>query len=151
MNLRVRNYPPNFWLKLHNHTIDPLSSLPPKTFRPLSTVKKDKCLIYLSPDIQKFTYTGAIHKRKGEVKSSKFPISPEQYTILSHLGLTHKYKSVLLLEQQLKLEHNFVYKGYARGVEHIQFRLQKYKPVISGRPPILIIRIRLHQKAPVLM
>ena len=88
---------------------------------------------------------------KGEVKSSKFSNKPEQFTILNYLALTLRYKSVLLLEQELKLEYNFIYESYARGVEHIQFRLQKHKLIISGTPLILILWVRFHQKVPILM
>jgi hypothetical protein len=150
MNLRQYNYPPKYWLQLHNHTINPTPSPPPKKPRHPSNNKINKCLTSLVPHLQKVIYSGAIDKRKGEIRSSKFPISSEQFTLMNHFGLTHAYKPAILLEQELKLEYNFIYKGYARGIENIQFRLQKQKPVIPGQNPILILRTRFHQKAPVL-
>ncbi len=150
MNLRQYNYPPKYWLQLHNHTINPIPSPSPKKPRHPSNSKINKCLSSLIPHLQKVIYNGAIDKRKGEIRSSKFPISSEQFTIMNHLGLTHTYKPAVLLEQELKLEYNFIYKGYVRGTENIQFRLQKQKPVIPGQNHILILRTRFQQKAPIL-
>ncbi|CAF2155454.1 unnamed protein product, partial [Rotaria magnacalcarata] len=94
MNLRERNFPPHYWLQLHNHTINPLPSPPAKKPRHLSKIIINKCLAALSPHIQKFIYGGAIDKRKGEVRSNKFPLSPEQFAALKDVGVTHKYEYV---------------------------------------------------------
>jgi hypothetical protein len=149
MNLRKRNYPPKFWLQLHKFTTASLLPLAKKRRRP-STIKINSCLTFLSPHVQKFIYTSAIDKRKGEIRSTKLPLSPEQFNVLNYLGLTHKYEPVVLLEQELQLKYNFMYKGYLRGVQNLQFRVQKQKPVVLGQNPILILRIRFHQKAPIL-
>ena len=150
MKLRKRNFPPKFWVQLHTHTIHPLPSLPPKRSRRPSKIRVNNCITFLSPHVQKFIYSGAIDKRKGEIRSGKFPLSPEQFTMMSHLGLTHKYEPVALLERELKLEYNFLYKGYHRGIENVQFRLQKQRPVIPRQNSVLSLRIRFHQKAPIL-
>lgn len=149
MNLRVRNYPPKFWLRLHKHEIDPATPPPRKHRRP-SKNKIQNCLTSLSPHIQKFIYCGAIDKRKGEIRATKFPLSTEQFNIMKRLGLTRQYQPVFLLEAELQLEYNFIHKGYGRGIQNIQFRLQTQKPVIPGQYPILLLRIRYHQKAPIL-
>lgn len=150
MNLRQRNFPPNYWIKLHTHTIYPLPPLEAKTPRHPSKAKVNSCVTFLSPHLQKFIYAGAIDKRKGEIRSGKFPLSPEQYTTMLKLGLTHKYEFNILLEQELKLTYRFIYKGYIRGVKNVQFHLQKQKPVIAGQNSIFILRIRFHQNAPML-
>jgi hypothetical protein len=106
--------------------------------------------LFLYPHIQKLVYCGAIDRKKGEVRSGKIPINSEQFNIIQKLGTTHKYDQILLLEQILQLEYDFQYKGYHRGIRHIQFRLQKQKPVIVGKCPVLLLRIRFQQKAPVL-
>ena len=151
MNLRKYNYPPKYWFHLHNHTINPLSL--PSSKKPLypSQIKINKYFSSLSPHLQKFIYSGAIDKRKGEIRSSKFPVITEQFTVMDYLGLTRTYKSAALLEQQLKLQYSFMYKGYIRAIHNIQFRLQKQKPVIPGQNPVLILRVRFHQKAPILL
>ncbi|CAF2066737.1 unnamed protein product [Rotaria magnacalcarata] len=150
MNLRKKNFPPKFWLQLHNHTIDCSQVLPPKKHRNPSKIKVSNCLDFLSPHIQKFIYSGAIDKRKGEIRANKFPLSNEQYTVMNRLGVIHKYQSVFILQSEFQLEYNFIHKGYHRGVENIQFRLQKQKPIVDGKNPILILRVRFHQKAPIL-
>jgi hypothetical protein len=72
MNLRERNFPLHYWLQLHNHAIN--SSPPPaKKIRHPSKIKINKCLVALSPHIQKMIYGIAIDKRKGEIRSNKFP------------------------------------------------------------------------------
>ena len=108
-------------------------------------------MLLFSPNLQKFIYSGAIDKRKGEIRSSKFPLSTEQFTVMYHLGLTRTYKPAILLEQKLKLKYNFMHKGYNRGIENIQLRVQKQKPVIPRQNLILILRVRFHQKAPILL
>ncbi|CAF1509093.1 unnamed protein product [Rotaria sordida] len=150
MNLRPRNFPPNFWIQLHTHTINSLPTLSPKRTRNPSKKKVNSCVTFLSPHVQKFIYNGAIDKRKGEIRSHKFPLSPEQFTTMVNLGLTNKYQDVILLEHELKLHYNFIHKGYLRGIQNIQFRLQKQKPVITGQSCIFLLRVRFHQKAPIL-
>ena len=151
MNLRQKNYPQSYWYQLHTHTIGSLPSLPAKKLRKPSKVKLNNCLTFLSPHIQKFIYSGAIDKRKGEIRSNKFPLSLEQYTVMHQLGVTKTYQSVISLESELQLEYMFRYKGYYRGIENLQFRLQKQKPIVHGKNPILILRVRFHQKAPIFM
>ena len=151
MNLRKHNYPPRFWIEIHKYIKDPLPPPPPRKPRTPKTDKLDRCLSSLCPHIQKLIYDGAIDKRKGEIRSGKVPLNPQQFHLIEKLGATGKYKDVLLLEQVLQLEYNFQYKSYSRGIEHIQFRLQEQKPVIIGKSPALLLRIRFHQKAPVLL
>lgn len=150
MNLRQQKFPPKYWLQLHNHTLYPSPSLPPKSHRRPSKIKIDKCLVFLEPHLQKVIYNGAIDKKKGEIRSTKFPLSRDQFTSLQHLGVTNKYQQVDLLEQELQLVINFEYKGYLRGVQNIQVKLQQQKPVIFGKSAILLLRTRFQQKAPVL-
>ncbi|CAF2266415.1 unnamed protein product [Rotaria magnacalcarata] len=150
MNLRQQNFPPKYWLQLHNHTLYPLPSLPPKIPRPPSKIKINKYLVSLAPHVQKFIYKGAIDKKKGEIRSTKLPLSRDQFTSLQHLGVTNKYEQVDLVEQELQLVLNFEYKGYYRGVKHIQVKLQQQKPVIFGKSPILLLFTRFQQKAPIL-
>jgi len=94
MNLRERKFPPHYWLQLHNHTIDLLPP-PEKKIRHPSKVKINKCLAALSPHLQKVIYGGAIDKHKGEIRSNKFPLSPEQFTVLKDFGVTRKYQHVV--------------------------------------------------------
>ncbi|CAF1500645.1 unnamed protein product [Rotaria sordida] len=150
MNLRIRNYPPKFWLQLHKHAIDLL--LPPPSRKPRRPPRNKikNCLTSLSPHIQKFIYCGAIDKRKGEIRASKFPLTIEQFNITKSLCLTRQYQPVVLLEEELKLEYNFIHKSYVRGIQNIQFRLQTQKSIVPGQYPILLLRIRYHQKAPIL-
>ncbi|CAF1339737.1 unnamed protein product [Rotaria magnacalcarata] len=133
MNLRQQNFPPKYWFHLHNHTLYPLPSLPPKTPRPPSKIKINKYLVSLAPHVQKFIYKGAIDKKS-----------------LQHLGVTNKYQQVDLVEQELQLMLNFEFKGYYRGVKNIQVKLQQQKPVIFGKSPILLLFTRFQQKAPIL-
>ncbi|CAF3973406.1 unnamed protein product [Rotaria sp. Silwood1] len=149
MSLRKHNFPPQFWIQLHKYTKDPLPPPAPRQPRPSAKNKIDKCLTSISPYVQKLIYTGAIDKRKGAIRSSKLPLNPEQFTLIQKLGATRKYEPVLLLEQALQLTYDFQYKGYLRAIEHVQFRLQQQKPVIAGKNPILLLRIRFQQKAPV--
>ena len=149
MNLRKHNYPPKFWAELHKYLGDPLPPLPPRKPRPLTKNKIDKCLEARNPRIQKLIYNGAVDKRKGEIRSGKLLLSVEQFKLIEKLGTTRSYKSVLLLEQAFDLQYSFNYKGYPRGIEHIQFRLQQQKSVIVGKKPVLLLRIRFHQKSPV--
>ena len=151
MNLRERNYPANYWLQLHQGSRERSPSPPRKKHRALRRHRVRTCLSPLSPHIQLFVYTGAIDKRKGEIRSSKFPLSPAQFSMMKILGASRKYEQVPLLEQSFDLEYQFRHKGYARGVKHIQFRLQAHKPVIVGKDSILFLRIRYHQKAPVIV
>ncbi|CAF1471100.1 unnamed protein product [Adineta ricciae] len=150
MNLRQHDFPPNYWLRLHNHTMYPPPSIPARTPRPPSTIKIEKCLVSLAPHVQKFIYNAAIDRRKGEIRSTKFPLSRDQLTSLKHLGVTNKYQRVDLLQQQLQVVLHFEHKSYLRGVQNIQVKLQQQKPVIFGKNPILLLRIRLQQQPPVL-
>lgn len=150
MNLRERKFPPKYWLQLHNHTLYPLPSLPPKTPRLPSKIKIDKCLVFLAPHVQKVIFNGAVDRKKGEIRSTKFPLSRDQFTSLQHLGVTNKYQQVNLVEQELQLVLNFEHKGYYRGVKNIQVKLQQQKPVIFGKSPILLLRVRFQQNAPIL-
>ena len=150
MNLRQQNFPPKYWLQLHNHTLYPLPSIPPKTPRPPSKIKINKYLVSLAPHVQKVIYNGAIDRKKGEIRSTKFPLSRDQFTGLQHLGVTNKYQQIDLVEQELQLVLNFEHKGYCRGVKNIQVKLQQQRPVIFGKSPILLLRTRFQQKAPIL-
>lgn len=150
MNLRQHDYPPMYWLKLHRHIQDPLPPPPPKRTRPPTKNKLESCLLHLYPYIQKIVYCGAIDRRKGEVRSGKIPINPEQFNLIQRLGATQRYDQMLLLEHILQLEYDFHYKGYRRGIRHIQFRLQKQKSVIVGKSPVLLLWVRFQQKPPVL-
>lgn len=69
-------------------------------------------------------YGGAIDRQKGEVRSYKFPLSREQFTILQHFGLIGQYQQVVLLEEELQLQYNFEYNGYHREIKNIEYRLQ---------------------------
>lgn len=149
MNLRERNFPLHYWLQLHNHTIISAPSLEKRTRHPPKT-KINRCLVALSPHIQKVIYGGAIDRRKGEVRSYKFPLSREQFTVLQHFGLSGQYQQVVLLGEELQLQCDFEYKGYHRGIRNIQYRLQQQQPVIPGKNPVLILRMRFQQKAPIL-
>ena len=151
MNLRKRNYPPRFWAEIYKYIRDPLPPPPPSKPRRPTKAKIDRCLTSLCPHIQKLIYNGAVDKRKGEIRSGKLPLNPQQFSLIEKFGTTRKYKEVLLLEQVLRLEYNFQHKSYARGIEHIQFRLQQQKPVIVGQSPALLLRIRFHQKVPILL
>ncbi len=150
MNLRQHDYPPMYWLKLHCHIQDPLPPPPPKRTRLPTKNKLESCLLHLYPYIQKIVYCGAIDRRKGEVRSGKIPINPEQFNLIQRLNTTQRYGQILLLEQILQLEYDFEYKGYRRGIHHIQFRLQKQKSVIVGKSPVLLLWVRFQQKPPVL-
>jgi hypothetical protein len=109
MNVRQRNYPPQFWLRLHKHLINPI---PPLIKRQHSSrIKLNTCLSTLSPHIQKFIYSRAIDKRKGEIRFSRFPLSPEQFNVLNHLGLTYKYEPLVSFEQEPNLEYSFIHKN----------------------------------------
>ena len=88
MHLRERNYPPQYWLQLHTHMIDVSPSSPPKRPRAPPSKKFNDCLSFLSPHIQKFIYSAATDKRKGEIRSSRFPLSREQYTLLHQIGVS---------------------------------------------------------------
>lgn len=151
MNLRKKNYPPRFWIEIDKYLKDLLLPPPPRKSRPPTTAKTDHCLTSLCPHIQKLIFDGATDKRKGENRSGKLTLNSEQYSLIEKLGSTRKYKEVLLLEQALQLEYTFEYKGYIRAIEHIQFRLQQQKSVIVGKSPALLLRLRFHQKAPVLI
>jgi hypothetical protein len=96
MNLRRQHFPPNYWLHLHNHTLYPPPTLPPRKRRHPSKLKVDHCLASLSPHLQLFVYRGSIDKRKGEIRSSKFPLTPDQYFVLQDFGVTKKYDDVVV-------------------------------------------------------
>lgn len=147
MNLRKRNYPPRFWFQLHHCSIDPSSLNPRRKYGTPTNTKIDTCLRPIIPHIQMLVYAGAIDKRKGEIRVGKYPLSSEQFTTIGRLGATHKYESVPLLEHCLNLECHFDHKGYARGIQNIQFRLQKRQPIILRQKCILLLRIRFQQKA----
>ena len=149
MQLREQNFPPHYWLKLHNHDIDELPPRPIKRRSP-SKNKINNCITSLSPHVQKFIYVGSINRRKGEIRSTCFPLSSEQFHVLNRLGVTRQYQSVASVEGELQLQCDFEYKGYLRGIKNIQFRLQMQKPVIIGTKPVLLLRIRFHQKPPIL-
>lgn len=150
MNLRERHYPPMYWLKLHCHIQDPLPLPPPRRTRLPTKKRLESCLLHLYPYLQKFVYSGAIDRKKGEVRSGKIPINPEQFNLIQTLGGKQQYNQIPLLEQIFQFEYDFNFKGYRRGVRHIQFRLQTQKSVILGKKPVLLLRVRFQQKPPVL-
>ncbi len=151
MNLRERHYPPNYWLNLHHHVQPTLPSPPPKQHRKPTKKRLDACLLHLYPYIQKFIYSGAIDKKKGHIRSGKIPLSPEQFGLIKKLGGGSQYASIPQLEQVLQIQCNFEYKGYHRGIELLQCRIQKQKPVINGKNALLLLRLRFQQKQPKLI
>ena len=84
MHLRERNYPPNYWLNLHHHIqpVSPFESL--KKHRKPTPKRIETCLLHLYPFIQKIIYSGAIDRKKGHVRSSKTPITPEQFNLIKN-------------------------------------------------------------------
>ncbi|CAF4939901.1 unnamed protein product [Rotaria sp. Silwood1] len=151
MNLRKHNYPPGYWLNLHRHIQHLLPSSLPKKSRPPTQKRLEACLLYLYPYIQKMIYCASIDRKKGHIRSGKIPISPEQFALIQKLGGTLQYGQIAVLEQILQLQYDFEYKGYHRGVQNIQFRIQKQKSVIVGKSPLLLLRLRFQQKQPVLI
>ncbi len=151
MNLRQRNYPPNYWLNLHNHIqpVSPFASL--KQHRKPTPKRIETCLLHLYPFIQKTIYSGAIDRKKGHVRSSKIPITPAQFNLIKNLGGSSRYDENVLIEKILKFEYDFQHKGYHRGVENLQFRVQKQKAVVLGKNPLLFLRFRFQQKHPKLI
>lgn len=150
MNLRRKEYPSKFWLKLHTHKINFPTISPRKPCRKPTKQKLNSCISFLAPHIQKFVYDGAIDKRKGEIRSTKFPLSSSQFNTLINIDVNYTYRQVISLEQTLNLEYNFVHKGYNRGIKNIQFRVQIQRPVFVGSKVIYLLRVRFHQKAPTL-
>ena len=150
MNLRERSYSPRFWFRLHHYSFDPSTLLATKPKAPTNK-KIDSCLKPIFPHIQMLIYAGAIDKRKGEIRAGKYPLSAEQFATIGHLGATHKYDHVPLLERCLDLEYRFDHKGYARSIHNVQFRLQKRQPAILHKKCILLLRIRFQQKTPCLL
>jgi hypothetical protein len=151
MNLRERNYPPNYWLNLHHHIqpASPFVSL--KQHRKPTPKRIDSCLLHLYPFIQKIIYSGAIDRKKGHVRSSKIPITPEQFNLIKKLGGSYQYSEIVPIEETLKFQYDFQHKGYHRGVENLQFRVQKQKAVVLGKNPLLLLRLRFQQKQPKLI
>lgn len=145
MNLRTKNYPIKFWYRLHTCTVDP-SKLIPSTKKRKPSPKTKNCLSPLIPHLQQLVYRGAIDKGKGEIRTGKFQLSPEQLIFVEHLGATCTYKTITELEHLLNLQYNFNYRGYWRGVHHLQFRLQKLKSIVLEKKFILLLRVRFHQK-----
>ena len=150
MQLRQKIYPPNFWLRLHKWIQDPLPPPAKKSRRP-SNKNIDICLTSLVPHIQWIVYRGSIDRKKGEIRSGKLPISGHQFNLIQRLGATKTFNQVAALEQIMKIQYNFEHKGYFRAIDHIQFRLQTQNSIISGKNLAFILRIRFHQKSPVLM
>lgn len=145
MYLRKKHYPDKFWYRLHSCTVDPSQLIPVPKRKPLPT-KTLTCLHPLIPHIQQLIYLGAIDERKGQIRTGKFPLSPEQYEFLERIGTTFIYSPITHLENLLNLRYDFNYKGYRRSVYHVQFRLQKLKSIVLEKKFILLLRIRFHQK-----
>ncbi|CAM4877835.1 unnamed protein product [Rotaria socialis] len=140
MNLRRKEYPPNFWLQLHTHTIDSPTHYQRKSYRQPTKRRLNNCITFLSPHIQKFVYDGAIDKRKGEIRATKFPLSSAQFNTIIDLGVNFTYQQVVSLEQRLNLKYNFLHKGYNRGIKNIQFRVQTQRPAFDGSSVIYLLR-----------
>lgn len=151
MQLRPKNYPPKFWLRLHTHTWIGDPPLPPRKARRPSEKKIDVCLSSLVPHLQWLVYRGSVDRKKGEIRSVKLPLSAQQFNVIEKLGATRTFSRVMPIEQAIQLQCNFEHKGYARGIDHIQFRLQTQKSIIPGKNPAHILRIRFHQKRPILI
>ena len=149
MKLREHNFPPKFWIQLHKYTKDPLPPPPPPKRRTPTEIKLNKCVKSLSPHLQHFVFSSGVSKSKGQIKSGKIPLDCEQFSILKHLGVTHRYRSADLLERNLRLKYDFRYKDYHRGVQNMQFRVEKRKSILAKEKAILMLRFRCQQKAPV--
>ena len=137
MNLRKRHYPSKFWFTLHNYTVNPSLLLPPKKTRAPTKTKIDNHLSSLAPHIQKSVYNGAIDKRKGEIRTEKYPLSSQQFILLRNLGASNKYSCLSQLEHTFDLQYKFNHKGYVRSIKNIQFRLQQSKPVVVGKMKLI--------------
>ena len=124
MNLRERKFPPKFWLTLHTYTFDPHTLLIKPKSRPPSSKQLTHGLDTLRSHLQSLIYFGSINRRKGDLRTGKFPLTVEQFSVMKKLGASHQYKNVSELENVLNLEHPFEYKGYVRAISDLQFRLQ---------------------------
>lgn len=151
MNLRDRQYPVKFWFTLHTYALDPKILLPkPKPRRP-STRQLTHGLDTLRSHLQSLIYFSSINRRKSDLRTGKYPLTSEQYSVMKKLGASHRYSNVSQLEGVLNLEYSFNYKGYVRGVSNLQFRLQTSKCAVFKNKTILFLRFRFHQKAPTLL
>lgn len=151
MHLRELNYPSKYWFNLHNHVeLEPRSEPLIKCRRPTQN-RLNRCLLHLYPFIQRILYCGAIDRKKGHIRCAKTPINPEQFNLIEKLGGGSRYSQLEYLENILQLEYGFSYKGYRRSIVNLQFRLQKQRPVIVGKHPVLLLRFRFQQKQPQLI
>lgn len=150
MILRNKLYPPKFWLALHRGSIDPRLLIRRRRRKYKNTTVR-QYLSSLAPHVQKFIFTGAVDRRKGETRSTKFPISPFQYSIMKTLGCSGTYECMPALEHMFELQFRFRYKGYHRAVRNVQFRLQIQRPFITKKISIHLLRVRCHQKTPILI
>ena len=150
MILRNKLYPPKYWLELHRGSIDP-KILIRRRRRKYKQNTVHQYLSSLAPHIQQFIFTGAVDRRKGEIRSTKFPISPFQYSIMKTLGCSGTYEYMPSIERLFELQVQFRYKGYHRAVRNVQFRLQIQRPLITKKISIHLLRVRCHQKIPTLI
>jgi len=63
--------------------------------------------------------------KKGHIRCAKIPINPEQFNLIEKLGGGSRYGQLEQLEDILKIEYGFSYKGYCRCIGNLQFRSQK--------------------------
>ena len=133
MYLRQLQYPPNYWWNLHHHIQTVSSFAPPKKHRKPKDERIETCLLHLYPFIQKIIYSGAIDRKKGHVRSLKILITPQQFNLIRQIGGSSQYSEIVPIEKTLNFEYDFEHKGYYRGVQHLQFRVQKQKVVVLGK------------------
>ena len=148
MLLRTRAYPLQFWLHLHKYHVDPKQLIPEKKKRTAGGFVIARHLTSVRIHLQQIVYVGAINNRKGEMRSTKIPVTSDQFNLISSLGATHRYDETIRLQQVLDLQYLFKYKGYERGIKNIQFRLQKRSCSVFTDKKLLFLRVRFHQSAP---
>lgn len=146
MTLRKRNYPPILWLNLHKFTIDPWYLLPSVKHRHRKPVWIIGSLASSAPHVQRLICHGSIDKRQGEIRSGKYPSSPEQFSLIKRLSGSKRYASLTQIENSKDLEYEFLHKGDLSSSANVQFRIQKSKPTIHGKKPALFLSVQFQQE-----